>query len=1059
MFRLSLSVIPTVAALCVVAVAGCGRTALLPPQSCEVLSCPLGMVCEAQTGRCVDPSGRPDGGWPDAGHPDGGGPDGGGPDGGGPDGGGPDGGGPDGGHGPCPGGCPPAMFCDLAANGGGGACVTCNQNGGCSGATPHCDTHVQGGLCVQCLRKAHCPPSLVCQSATRTCGGCTAHDQCEDGMYCATGSECRPVPDTCSSAQTVNFGGGNHASFTAVPHVGGDDTQDTCNPVGGPEVVYRFLLNQTRNVTVTASAASSGTDPVIYLRAGNCQSGMPLSCQNGTGPGGSETTLLSNLGPGEYFLFVENVGAAVGPVNVTILLAPPVMGPANDTCAGRQALTFAGNTAFAFGSTLNATNGNPPGATTPACAPSARQTGGDVVYEFTLLAPQDVTATVTALSSSFRPAVYLRGPGAIASCDGDTHLGCAAAPVTGTFGPQAVTATNLAPGTYYVWVDGVAGTSGTFSLQVTRSAPVSNDSCANAQPLVFTGSATHQVGTASGDTSFATNGNQGWHPSPSCSATAKQSGKDVVYRYTLPTTRDVTIKVTPTGPAPTFQPVVYVRSSPNCDSTATLSELGCAASNAPTTTTTLQLPAQPGGTYFLWVDGALGTEGAFDIEVTAIDPNPTPVGGDHCPGAPLAFNASGVAQVASSTSLGTNSNASGDATPTCATGAKVVGRDLVYTYFLNNPRDVTLTLTPTSSTYIPTLYVKGGSCNSNAISDELACVTRTTSGPLTYKLLNQAPGPYWIFVDSTGSNTHGTFILNVEQSAPTPPPPNDNCGGASQLTFVNGVATASGDTSSASNSNASSDASPTCSPTAKQKGRDLVYQYTLSAAQDVTVTVTPTGNTGYQPVAYVRGPGVGQCGSISAGSEEGCAGVSLPGPLAFTLLNQAPGTYSLYVDGGNDTYGAFNLAVSLGTATSLPDACADAEPLTLGQPVLASTALGSDDYSRQSFPPYGAACLTGNSYPFTGRDLVYRFTATQPTHTVTLTPGGGFDAALLFLRPPAGGTCSPSWCEAMSDQIGAGVPESMTLSALIPGRTYYLVVDAWTAGSAISAGNFTLVVQ
>src|SRR6185436_14697084 len=113
-----------------------------------------------------------------------------------------------------------------------------------------------------------------------------------------------------------------------------------------------------------------------------------------------------------------------------------------------------------------------------------------------------------------------------------------------------------------------------------------------------------------------------------------------------------------------------------------------------------------------------------------------------------------------------------------------------------------------------------------------------------------------------------------------------------------------GDTTNALNSNVSGDVSPTCSPTAISDGRDIVYSYTLAAAQDVTLNVTPSGTT-FNPVVYLRKPG--SCANAACTEELACVSGGAPGARRLAMPNQAAGTYFVWVDGANSTSGAFTL--------------------------------------------------------------------------------------------------------------------------------------------------------
>ena len=80
----------------------------------------------------------------------------------------------------------------------------------------------------------------------------------------------------------------------------------------------------------------------------------------------------------------------------------------------------------------------------------------DVLYVFTTTSTKNFAATVSTASSTYRPLISLR----TSSCTGTER--CNAAATAGT--PATLNVTALPAGTYYLWVDGAAGTAGPFSL-------------------------------------------------------------------------------------------------------------------------------------------------------------------------------------------------------------------------------------------------------------------------------------------------------------------------------------------------------------------------------------------------------------------------------------------------------------------------------------------------------------------------------------------------------------------------------------------------------------------
>lgn len=919
------------------------------------------------------------------------------------------------------------------------ACVECWQDTHCFSAAPKCDRRTD--TCVGCVSNADCAnPSPVCDP-TQQCVGCNTSAECGAGRECDFSGACNPLPDSCSSARTLNLPSGlGTVSFSADPAQAIDDTAGTCN-ANGPELVFKFTTPAVRDLSVSVAAlVGSQARPVVYLRGPSCTAGPQAGCD--APMAGAASLSVTNLAAGDWYVFVETANGAPGRVSVTVSLRQPAQPPSNESCAAPQVLPVNGTTvtnSVVIGNTAFASNDSTMASNDPSCSATAR-TGNDLLYSYTLATRSNVTVTARPISgSALRPVLSVRSDCAVPS----SELGCQEA-IAAT--AVMVTQNGQAPGTYYVWVDSAGGTSGPFSLEVNATPTVDNDVCAGVQPLTFAGSSA----SASGDTTFATNGNVLGDQTPSCSDSARGTGKDVVFSYTLTQAQDVTISVTPTGLSPSYQPVVSVRAASCTDATRT-GERGC-VSPLSATQARVSLVNQPAGTYFVWVDGALDTAGPFQLEVALAAPTPPP-SNDSCAAPQVLSFTNDVATASGSTLQAANDNSGYDVSPTCSTSGKQSGRDVVYSFTLAQPKDVALSVTASSgSTLNPVLYVRKASCTSQLLADEVVCLQRVGSASTT--LTSLAAGTYWVWVDSAGS-TSGAFTLTATLSNPTPAPANDTCAGAQALTFSGDTATASGTTVGATNSNSPTDNAPACGTDfiPRRFGRDLVYSYTLTGAQDVDIRVTPATGSAFVPAVYVRSPG--QCTSFSAGSEVGCMTETRPAETQLYLPNQLAGTYYLFVDSNSYDTGAFTLTVRKLTATLPPvnDSCSMPAVVTQGTTGVTGDTTGArDDYSSSTSPNYSSAC---RQYFFSGRDVTYQFTAqTTGTVTATVTPQGLFDPALLLLQP----ACGPAACVRFSDAAGAGGAESFPFS-VTQGQTYFLVVDSWDSSQPNTWGRFTLTVQ
>lgn len=918
-----------------------------------------------------------------------------------------------------------APYCEPSTR----ECVECFLDVHCpSSVVPVCDLRVK--RCVGCVAGANCANPLPVCDATQQCVQCTTSAECGAGRECsAVTGECTSLNDTCATARAILPSGTGGISITAEPGQGIDDTAGSCNP-NGPELVYSFTTTSTQSLTVAVTPLSgSSARPVVYLRS-DCAM-TQLACD--APPSGSASISIAALPAGSYFLFVESANGAPGRVSLSVALQTPPTNVPNTTCAGAQTLGANGATTFRSVVVGNTTLGANTDTTLPTCSATARSSGNELWYSYTLAAQSNVTVVARPISGSTLHPVISMG----AACANTGTLCQAATAAAAT----QVSISGQPAGTYSILIDSADGTTGAFQLELDAVPVIANDACAGATALSFV----NDSATATGDTSFATNGNVAGDQTPSCSDSARGTGRDVIFSYTLATARDVTIAVTPTGASPTYQPVVSVRAS--CTDATRATEQGCASSAAPATGQ-LTLVNQPAGTYFVWVDGSQDTSGPFQLEVATAAPTPPPAN-DTCASPETLTFSNDVATVTGSTLQAANDNSGGDVSPTCNPSAKQSGRDVVYQFTLAQPRDVRFQLVPTAgSPLIPVLYVRRGNCTSQLLADEVTC--QAAIGGVDTSLTRLAAGTYFVFVDSSAS-TRGGFQLAVTQSTPTPAPANDSCAGAQTLVFTNDVANVSGTLVGADNSNSPTDNAPACGTDflPRRFGRDVVYSYTLTSARDVDVTVTPGGTEPWFPALYVRAPN--QCASFSAGFELACVAETASRPLRLYLPNQAAGTYFLHVDSNSYESAPFMLNVARRAATPTPanDSCAAPTMLSPGVAVQGDTRAASDNFNSLGYPQ---VCRRGL---LDGRDVVYAYTAASTgTATVVVTPEADFNPAVLMLQ----NACAAAQCVRFADAQGAGVPESFSFS-VTQGSTYFFVVDSVSREVPNAFGTFAIRVQ
>jgi hypothetical protein len=372
-----------------------------------------------------------------------------------------------------------------------------------------------------------------------------------------------PVPgDTCAAARPLLFSDGENggtATDTATTVGTFDNGGSRCGSSGALDVIYTFTTS--RPLDFQAKAAGHA----LTLRSATC-TGTELAC-------GIDTFTHRSLPPGTYYLWVDKRTSSTGiptgaPFTLSATLTPPVLG---DTCENPEPLVFSngslGGDVEARGSDLTTRANNSAGS----CAGG---TSSDHVYTFTTSRVLDLRAV------SGGHGLYLRS----ADCQAGTELACGYYP--GIEVPQ------LAPGTYYLWVDEGGGP---FTVRASLTPPA----CHEPIPLIFTGGGDGAPATASteGDTSSEFSTTQA-----SCGGSG---GRDVAYTFQLTEPRRLEATLTPRTSG--FQPVLSLRASCEAD------ERACAVAPTAGSSATLSTEVLPAGTYFLWVDGFSGSTGAFSI--------------------------------------------------------------------------------------------------------------------------------------------------------------------------------------------------------------------------------------------------------------------------------------------------------------------------------------------------------------------------------------------------------------------------------------------------------------
>jgi hypothetical protein len=247
--------------------------------------------------------------------------------------------------------------------------------------------------------------------------------------------------DGCAGAQALVFKSGTaKVNATTEDMLGENKALDDLSPqgcggVGGGDVVYSATINQRTTIKATVKAPFS---PRLYVLDSPCGNEKVLAC-------GTTLATTAELDPGTYYVVVDSDSAGQkGDFSLTVELIPSPL-PSNDTCGTAKAINAGPNPTQVLGTTnwgLDQYKGT--------CGGDGVS---DVVYSF---AATDVNDDLTVtLSAPFASVLILRGQG----CSGGFQLACS------TNGNLSIP--GLAPGTYYLFVDGVTVVDeGDFTLSV-----------------------------------------------------------------------------------------------------------------------------------------------------------------------------------------------------------------------------------------------------------------------------------------------------------------------------------------------------------------------------------------------------------------------------------------------------------------------------------------------------------------------------------------------------------------------------------------------------------------
>ncbi len=284
---------------------------------------------------------------------------------------------------------------------------------------------------------------------------------------------------------------------------------------------------------------------------------------------------------------------------------------------------------------------------------------------------------------------------------------------------------------------------------------------------------------------------------------------------------------------------------------------------------------------------------------------------------------------------------------------------------------------------------------------------------------------YYVIIDGVGIDDCGDFDLTM--SAIGLAPLNDTCSNPTNITTLPYSIT-----SNTYNADDDYDGM-TCGLIAD--GADVVYRYTPTAEEALSVTLTPMDFDG---VLYITTacPPVDEADCIAVADMYGEGDAE----AIACFLAVAGTTYYIFVDGYQmDDKGAFDLSIDSATIAA-NETCATAQTIIPGEEITGNTMCADDDYDGD--------CGTGLTLE--GGDLAYSYTPTEDQVLAVILDPVGFDGVIYMVT-----TCTSEMtsCVAYADLAGVGGEENFCVD-LTAGTTYYLIVDGVSGG-----GDLTLWAQ
>lgn len=242
----------------------------------------------------------------------------------------------------------------------------------------------------------------------------------------------------------------------------------------------------------------------------------------------------------------------------------------------------------------------------------------------------------------------------------------------------------------------------------------------------------------------------------------------------------------------------------------------------------------------------------------------------------------------------TSEGASNDIDPTAAGCANGAGADVVYAFTPSATGVYSLGVTPTTSSFDPSLYIVTDCANPTTSCIAGVNANAVGKGEVLTTNLN-AGTQYFIVVDSPFAGGAGAFHFSLRQGGPA----NDTCSTPTVIDPARLPFVAMGTTVGANND--LNPQTPCLRSNQSGRGPDVVYQFTAPDTQNYLITVAPIGS--YDTTVYVT-TNCATNTSCSAGDVGGA------GFVETVRRNMTAGTtYYIVVDGFGTDAGDFMISL------------------------------------------------------------------------------------------------------------------------------------------------------